>query len=59
MNACNFFNDVDIQLILEFKNIFGKYQLVFPKNPENYLFLGHPVYIYIFIERERETERYI
>ena len=25
---------VDIQLILEFKNSFGKYHPVFPKNPE-------------------------
>ena len=31
---CYFFlNDVDIQLTLEFKNLFGKYHLVCPKNP--------------------------
>ena len=29
----SFLNDVDIQLTLEFKNIFGKYHLVCPKNP--------------------------
>ena len=36
-----FLNDVDIQLILEFNNSFGKYH---PLNPENSLkvfFLGH------------------
>ena len=27
--------DVDIQLILESKNMFGKYYLVFPKNLKN------------------------
>ena len=27
----HFFNDVDIQLILEFKNNFGKYYLFFPQ----------------------------
>ena len=38
-----FLNDVDIQLILEFNNSFGKYH---PLNPENSLkvfFLGHSV----------------
>ena len=29
----SFLNDVDIQLILDFKNSFGKYHPVFPKNP--------------------------
>ena len=29
----SFLNDVDMQLILEFKNIFGKCQPVCPKNP--------------------------
>ena len=29
----SFLNDVDIQLILEFKNSFGKYHPVFSKNP--------------------------
>jgi hypothetical protein len=28
-----FLNDVDIQLILELKNSFGKYHPVLPKNP--------------------------
>ena len=28
-----FLNDVVVQLILEFKNIFGKCQPVYPKNP--------------------------
>ena len=52
--ACNlfsimliyFFNDVDIQLILEFKSIFSKYHPVFPKNPKG-RFLGHPLHISI------------
>ena len=31
---CYFFlNDMDIQLVLEFKNSFWKYHPVFPKNP--------------------------
>ena len=34
-----FLNDVDLQLILEFKISFGKYHTVCPKNPL------HPVYI--------------
>ena len=38
----SFLNDVDIQLILEFKNSFGKYHPVFPENPER-RFLEHPV----------------
>ena len=34
-NFCLFFkNDVDIQLILELKSCFGKYHLVFSKNPK-------------------------
>ena len=35
-----------MQLILEFKNSFGKYHPVFPKIILNWRFLGHPVYIY-------------
>ena len=39
-----------IQLILEFKNSFGKYHSVFPKNPWRAFFYGHPVYItYIYL----------
>ena len=32
-NANSFLNDVDIQQTLEFKEIFGKYPLEFPKSP--------------------------
>ena len=35
-------NNVDTQLILEFKNSFGKYNPVFPRNPLK-VFLGHAV----------------
>ena len=45
-----FLNDVDIQLILEFKNSFGKYHPVCRKNPQR-VFLGHAV--------ERFIDRYI
>ena len=49
--ACNFFaiwlrmlilflNDVDIQLILEFKNSFGKICPFFPKNPKHFFLPG-------------------
>ena len=31
-----FLNDMDIQLILEFRKSFGKYQPVFPKNPKKF-----------------------
>ena len=37
-----FFNDVDIQLILEFKTVFRKYYPVFPKNAKGF-FGGHAV----------------
>ena len=54
--ACNFFaiwlrmlisflNEVDKQLILEFKYWFRKYHLVFPKNPYCFFFLRHKVYL--------------
>ena len=33
-NAYSFLNQVDIQLILYFKNSFGKYHPVFPKSPQ-------------------------
>ena len=32
----SFLNDVDIKLILEFKDNFGKYCSVFPKFPKNW-----------------------
>ena len=38
--------DMDIQLILQFKNSFGKFSPVCPKTPER-AFLGHPVDIFI------------
>ena len=38
----SFLNDVDIQLILEFENSFGKYLPVCPKNDKG-RFFGHPV----------------
>ena len=42
-----FLNDVDIHLILEFKNSFGKNCPVSPKNPEHFFvdvcFLGQKV----------------
>ena len=41
----SFLNDVDIQLILEFKYSLGKYQTVFPKHPKR-AFFGHPVYLH-------------
>ena len=41
-----YLNDVDIQLILEFKDIFGKYHPVFPKNPKGF-FGRHPEYKHI------------
>jgi hypothetical protein len=34
----SFSNDVDIQIILEFKNSFGKYLPVSPKNPQGIFF---------------------
>ena len=37
-----FFNDVEIQLILEFKISFEKYHQVLPKNLKG-CFFGHPV----------------
>ena len=39
-----FFKNVDIQLILEFKNSFRKYHLLFNKKPKEF-FLGHSVYL--------------
>ena len=39
-----FLNDVDIQLILEIKESFRKYNPVCPKNPQMAFFLRHPVY---------------
>ena len=54
---------MDIQLILEFINSFGKYHQVFLKNPQRG-FLGHLVIIYIlhlflfsFLEKEGKKER--
>ena len=44
-----FVNDVDNQLILEFKDSFGKYNPIFPKITKIF-FLGHPVYYKIFID---------
>ena len=34
----SFLNDVDIQLIVEFKKSFGEYHPVCPKNPERAVF---------------------
>ena len=36
---------MDIQLILEFKNSFGKYHPVFPKNPKS-AFLWDTLYVH-------------
>ena len=41
--------DNDIQLILEYKNSFGKYHPVFLKNPYREFFLGHSVYILLLL----------
>ena len=47
-NTNSFLNEVDIQLILDFKNSFGKYHSVFPKNSLKG-FLGRTVHISIYL----------
>ena len=44
-NANSFLKDVDIQLILEFKNSFGKNCPVCPKNPKHCFLRGAFLYI--------------
>ena len=50
-NAIFLTNDVDTQLILEFKNSFRKYHPVFSKNPYS-AFFGTPCTFYIYIMRK-------
>ena len=47
----SFVNDLDndMQLILEFQNIFGKYHPDFPNKSLKGVFLGHPVKSIILI----------